>query len=144
LAGQSNAARLNESLINGDVLKIAVNGSSLCDEWNPGNGYLHHHLMNAMSSDIQYVIWFQGEADSNNKSCAENYERNLNGLISSVDAQVIVAIISTDRPYNDIVRDAQLRSDAIHIETEDLTRPDGVHLDSAGRSEFIRRVNEVL
>jgi len=141
------------------LIKYAVSGTALWNEWQPTYGPLYIGFINAVSDamlsvsdpEIVGMIWMQGESDAyvphSTLSYAEAYEQNLTDFIESVrddlgvsDIPFVIGQIS-DEPiwtWGDIVRQSQVNvnqnvPNTALITTDDLgIQPDGMHYDSAG------------
>jgi hypothetical protein len=149
-------AQADEDIV---LIKYAVNGTSLWNDWNPADGPQYIGFMNAINDALMSVsdpkivgmIWMQGESDGypphSTLSHAQEYEQNLTNFIQSVRADLdvnnmpfVIGQIS-DEPvwaWGDIIRQAQLNvsqtvSNTDIVITDDLSiLPDGMHYDAAG------------
>jgi len=141
------------------IIKYAVSGTTLWNDWRPTDGPQYVNFMNAVNnamlsiSDPKIVgmIWMQGESDgcpaTSTLSHAEDYEQNLIDFIQSVrsdldvyDMPFVIGQISNEPvwTWGDIIRQAQLNvsqtvSHTALVITNDLPiGPDGMHYDAAG------------
>ncbi|KAI4316666.1 hypothetical protein L6164_024622 [Bauhinia variegata] len=128
------------------LVPCAIGGSNIM-EWERGK-VLYNHMMrrtmaslrNGNGSNIQALLWFQGEADTVNLHDAQSYYTRLNKFFSDVRQDlhspvlpiIQVALASGLGPYIETVREAQLGMDLLNLRTVDAKglslEPDGLHL----------------
>ena len=148
------------------LIKYAVSGTNLWNEWRPTDGTQYLNFMDAVDDallsisdpNIAGMIWMQGESDAypphSTLSYAEAYEQNLVGFIESVrsdlgipDMPFVIGQIS-DEPvwtWGDIVRQAQLNvsrsvpNTTLVITSELGIQVDGMHYNPAGIMTLGRR-----
>ncbi|MHC4265786.1 MAG: sialate O-acetylesterase [Planctomycetota bacterium] len=141
------------------IIKYAVSGTTLWNNWRPTDGPLYINFMNVVNnallsiSDPKIVgmVWMQGESDGysphSTLSHAEAYEQNLVDFIQSVRSDLdiynmpfVIGQIS-DEPvwtWGNIIRQAQLNvsqtvSNTALVITDDLPiMSDGMHYNADG------------
>jgi hypothetical protein len=114
------------------VVKVAVNGTSLCYDWDPNRsgslyGVMTQAVRTAMAgvaarggtSVVAGYFWMQGESDAASPDCANAYNANLTAFITRVRSEFgqpalpfVLGRISSripieSFPYRQIVQDAQ-------------------------------------
>lgn len=128
------------------LIKHAVGGTSLAEDWRPGSPLFEEsldHVARALEelradakAELIGVVWMQGESDAQDERQASAYEPNLRAWVLALRRRlrhpglpVVVGRISTAPAwtYADEVRAAQARaSDALPsvetVETDDLPR----------------------
>ena len=70
------------------MIKFAVGGTNLAEQWNPDGGPLYATLKERVAAarklgniEIVAILWMQGEKDSRSESMADNYAENLAKLV---------------------------------------------------------------
>ena len=151
------------------LLKVSKGGTSLYEDWNPGNrsgqskGAMYALLESALTSatieleqngdTLRFggVIWHQGEADAAAKRTSAQYEadlKNFIGEVRSLTSQPDLAFVMGEIP--DVSRRETIRSAQVNIvstvpqtalvSANGLTlQDDGVHLDANGLIVFGER-----
>lgn len=92
--GRTIAEKLNDRVA---LVKYAVNGSNLAEDWNPeNNASLYYKMRDRVSQaiatleasgylvDLAGFFWMQGEADASHENLAPHYEANLIQFIQKV------------------------------------------------------------
>jgi len=146
------------------LIKVAVGGTMLADEWRPpsagGPGYWYSAMLENVSSaldslvsrpPLEGVIWMQGESDAIHDSTARAYSANLRAFVADVrkawNAPAVpwyIGLIDTQPswPYAATVRAAQADvaqylSCIVSVETIGL-QTDGVHYGTEGQKQLGR------
>ena len=137
------------------IVKHAIGGTTLAEDWNAATGPLLGELVEAVETamdawtlqgyhpHLRGILWMQGEHDARDRVMAEAYEDNLRAFSRAARVAlgrkeltfVAGRIAVPNHPYRDLVRDAQasvrgvkmIDTDGIHL------RSDMVHYDSAGQ-----------
>ena len=140
------------------LIKYAVSGTNLWNDWRPVDGPQYLNFMNAVNGallsindpEIVGMVWMQGESDAypphSTLAYAQAYEQNLTDFIQSVrsdlnvpDMPFVIGQIS-EAPvwtWGDIVRQAQVNvsqtvpNTALVITSDLGILTDGMHYDSA-------------
>ncbi|NJL36963.1 MAG: sialate O-acetylesterase [Leptolyngbyaceae cyanobacterium SM1_4_3] len=149
---------LSESLYQSVALvKYAVDGTNLGEQWQPRNCALYCAMRDRVKMaiadledqgyevEVAGFFWMQGESDALYRPWAIRYDRNLTRLFAQTrrdfgsDLPMVYGMVSGDPeqiPYLHTVRTAMQEFDqrnhrAIAVETEDYTKPDSIHWDTA-------------
>jgi hypothetical protein len=144
------------------IVKYAVNGTNLAQDWAPGVGSVYTDFNASITAarqrldglsvpyEIRGLLWMQGESDALDETMAASYQQNMTAFIESVrgfvgvaDMPVVIARIRGTMPapfYHSLaVRMAQESvaagdANVRIIDTDPLTlHADGVHYDTAGQ-----------
>ena len=155
------------------LIKHAVNGTSLAQDWNPSSGPIYAGFMKTLSEararleglGIEYVIrgmlWMQGESDAMQEAMAASYLNNFLDFATAVrtatgvaNLPIVMARIRATMPapfpYALQVRMAQETAATmdpnVHvIDTDSLTfHGDDVHYDTAGQLELGARFAQAM
>lgn len=142
------------------IIKSAASGSSIT-EWLP-NKPLYNALIRQVKfvvdpakTDIQGIVWMQGETDAKNAKLAKDYQSNLKSLIdqlrNDLNAENTMFLIgritqpNANFPLEETVRNAQNEVDknnpnTIIVPTDGIGKLyDNVHYNSEGLIELGRR-----
>lgn len=147
------------------LIKHAVNGTSLYEDWKPGSGFQWSlfrsvalsALSNLNDAGVDYrvegMLWMQGESDALEGQGAA-YEANLRAFIEAVrslsgEVQLPfvlgrIAVFFGDEPNNTAVRAAQVEvaettPGVSWFDTDDLKLVNFGHYDTAGQVELGKR-----
>ena len=142
------------------IIKSVASGSGIT-EWLPGSplyqGLLRqvNFVTDPAKTNLEAIIWMQGETDARNAEAAEKYEGNLKAFISNLRKDlkadhtpfILGRITQKDInfPMEKQVRAAQDKmakelENTIVVSTDDLTKIyDKVHYDAKGLVELGRR-----
>lgn len=142
------------------IIKHAVGGTNLAEDWFPRSGECYDDLMQKIDSarndkyefEIIAVCWMQGERDAKFEDMAYAYSDNLETLITCLRADCenpelrfvagrITPPIET-YPYVDVVRMAI--ENYAWVDCDDLSKDDLTHYDTDGVVELGRRFAEVI
>lgn len=77
------------------LIKHAVGGTSLANDWKPGSGFAWNGMVDAINNaigeldpgdslDFMGVVWMQGGTDAGNKKNSNAYEQNLRNFIQAL------------------------------------------------------------
>lgn len=137
------------------IVKHAIGGTTLAEDWNAATGPLLGELVDAIETamdawtlqgyqpHLRGILWMQGEHDARDRVMAEAYEDNLRAFSRAARVAlgrkeltfVAGRIAVPNHPYRDLVRDAQasvrgvkmIDTDKVHL------KPDLIHYDSPGQ-----------
>lgn len=152
--GRSLSESLYQSVA---IVKYAVDGTDLGEQWQPRNCTLYCAMRDRVNEaiadledqgyevDVAGFFWMQGESDALYRPWAIRYDRNLTRLFAQTrrdfgaDLPIVYGVVSGNSeqlPYLQTIRTAQQQLDrrdhrAIAVETEDYTKPDTVHWNTA-------------
>ncbi len=153
------------------IIKHAVGGSDLDNNWNASGGPLYQdlqtHIAQAMEelaplgdAHLAGVVWVQGENDAVNLGASERYKDNLTAFVAQIRQDLdspqlpfVVALVAPSEswPHHPLVRQAQrdvasADPNVVTVESEDLPvlSGDPLHYNARGLQTLGERTAEAM